>query len=158
MTTHALHRCNHCLTPYFYQPSGPGCHRSENRADYCPECAVVYLEAVRSAFQDIPKKFEHRWVETHAVSVETVEGWKKDRVANATGVLCIHRCSAPLFDLNDPSNHNVTGMEYGQGEFKGRSFRYSYWTKRPGSEQVWEEMEVNLETGEMCPWKRLPSR
>lgn len=158
MTTHALHRCLHCRTPYYYQPSGYGCSRPENHGTYCPECAVVYLEAVRRAFADVPRKFESRWVETQDVTVQTVEGWKTARIARAeaAGTLCIHRVVAPLFDLNDPSNSNVKGQERGVGEFKGRTFRYEYWTKRPGSEKVTEKMDVNLETGAMDPWRDLP--
>ena len=159
MTTQALHRCLHCGTPYYYQPSGYGCGRKENHGKYCPECAIVYLEAVKSAFQDVPRKFESIWVETQDVDALTVESWRTERAANARadGKLVIFRESSPLFNLDDPSDVNRCGYELGQGDFKGRYFKYNYWTKR-GEHRVEEQMEQDMETGELVPWKRLPPR
>jgi len=160
MTTRRLRRCSHCGTPYCYQASGEGCDRLENSGSHCPTCAQALAKAILEAFKDIPKKFQMVWVETSEVSVETLMGWEakaQEERPPSGGDYNLNpvRVHMNLYDQEDIENINRVGVVAGRDSFKGRIFRYSYWTKR-AQDEVWEKMEQNLETGEMRPWERLP--
>ena len=153
MTTWIEKRCRHCRARYAYQGSGEGCNAPLNDNRHCPECRQIIIDALAAA----PIRCELRWEPVTEPTVETLEGWSKKREAAAkkAGKLYGRRVVAPLFDMEDPSNHNVTGMLTGEDEYRGRLFRWSYWTKGNPPAEVHVAMERNLQSGEETYWKDL---
>lgn len=159
MTMEHYKRCWHCQRGYLCLVSGShGYHTNHTDSRYCPEC----LGAINEALQHVPRKFEHDWVETTDVTLEQVLAWKKDadearERARAEGKLIVVRITTPLFDLSGKRQER-SGIVKGKEGFEGRTFEYRYWTSSEVDVEdvaIREEVERNLETGGLRPWRQL---
>jgi len=153
MTTHQYKRCSYCGERYSYQSSGSGCHDPNNSEKWCPKCAVIAGEALLSAFEDVPRKYKRVIVDTDEATVKELVAHREAMMAKrkAEGKLWVETCSMCLFDIKDPDNHNRTFIVY----YNRKCYHVSYWTKS-GKESVKMEMELNIETGQLTPWRRIP--
>lgn len=152
MTSFRQKRCGHCRAPYACRMSGNGCQDPLNEGTYCPDCKRVVLEALIA----VPPKFE-KVIEPVDISFDMVKGWyDEDETQRASrraeGQLVMRRLSMPLYDLDDPDNRYIAGYVQGRGRWDAYLFQISYWTKR-GDPQVTTELEKNLQTGEIRPWR-----
>lgn len=171
MTTHRQARCRHCHTRYAHQASGYGCLEPTNRADYCPDCAQVIIDALA----EVPKRVEKVLIETDEADAFELEALSEERYqervakaaadternglvtgpASAFGGLVPRRVFPGLYDLEDPSNKDIRGRTVKDG----KTYHWNYWTKDPeGTAQVRVAMERNLATGETVPWRDIPRR
>ena len=146
MTTQAIYRCSHCLIEYDYYPSG--CPYSNTRLNddaYCPNCKQVILDALKH----VPQKVERFTKPYEGITLEEL----KEKVEEQRKNQLWQRVASPLFDMNDPDNHNISGWV----KINGLDIFYSYWTKRDDY-RIEVEMERNLETGEEYPWKEIRNK
>lgn len=161
MTSERYIRCSHCRSVYpCLMSGGPGYVTNHTDGRYCPDC----LEVVHKALAAVPPKFEHDWVEvTGEVPLERVLGWAREarearEAARASGKIVGERVAFPLFDLSGERQER-SGIVNGLDEFAGRTFEFRYWQRRDSDDiedaTIREEVERNLETGELRPWSRL---
>jgi hypothetical protein len=156
-------RCWHCQSKYLCLISGErGYHTNHDNDRYCEVCDAV----IRAALAEIPRKFEKDWVPTEAVTLEQVLAWKRldDEArskARAEGKFVGERITSPLFDLTGKRRER-NGIVYGKDGFKGRTFEFRYWVTpdddTPTDVTLREEVERNLVTGELLPWRRARAR
>jgi len=136
------HRCNHCLSVYLYFVTGNPPWNPYNDRDYCPNCKKAIVETLNK----IPQKYERTYIETNEVTIDQlIEEENRDK-----GGLSFVRISAPLFDLQDPSNRNIARIVL----LNGKEYSYSYWTKTGKDKVIIKVLkEKNLTTGEITDWK-----
>lgn len=158
MTTHREKRCRHCGQRYSFTASGPGCDNRVNNDRYCRSCQGEILVTLRK----LPIRVKLEWVEVEQPTVEMCEAWEKEWAEEHAAHDPPHflpygrRILPCLFDMNDMGNVNYVGIVQGRGEFKGRQFRYSTWTKKPENNTVKVAMEWNMETGDKTAfWRDL---
>jgi len=150
MTTQAIYRCQHCQTRYTYYPSGcplPLTRLNDNR--YCPDCKQFIEESLKS----VPKRVERFSKPYDKITLEEVKEAIQQQKKKERWV----RVAAPLFDIKNPDNHNITGFIKIEGH---PEIFYSYWSdseKRP-EYRIEIDMERNLETGEEYPWEDIRNR
>ena len=138
---HERKRCSHCQIIYHYQVSGYCCHEELNDDKYCPDCKKVIIEALKN----VPVKIEMVWENYDEITIDDVKRIHEERKKDF-----VHEIFMPLFDLNDPSNINITGII----TLDGKIISYSYWTKKDDY-FIKVQMERNVETGEKTLWDRL---
>ena len=154
VTTHRLRRCAHCRITYSYQSSGEGCQHPLNDGRYCPECMEVVLDALKG----VPVRVECVWHPTDEIDLDTLLEWDADLDKHVReNPLGCRRVSAPLFrmDGGDVTEKMRTALVPGRGEHKGKTFKFMFWPSKPEEAEVTVEMEHDLETGEMRPWRNL---
>lgn len=154
MTSFAQSRCRHCGIRYSWQASGWGASE-DNDAQWCPDCYRV----IREALSEVPRRVQKVWVDASSdyPPAPVLHEQEQTRIAElrAGGNLVARRVAVPLFDMNDPSNQNVTGF----AKRDGVTVRYGYWTKDPeGTSEVRVPMEKDLETGDLTPWVEIKRR
>jgi hypothetical protein len=144
--THRRKRCRHCGTVYYFQASGMDCCSKFNDEKYCRDC----METIRKALDKVETKFESEYVECNDVAFETLVNIEKknEAMAEKMGRIFAKRITVPLFDLNNPSNSNYTGMV----NIGDETYIYSGWTKTPEKNKVFKLMERNLKTRELNKW------
>lgn len=160
MTSERYVRCSHCRVVYpCLMSGGPGYVTNHTDPRYCPDC----LDVVHKALASIPPKFECDWVEVSEVSLEQVLAWKRNQDAarqqlRSQGQLVGERVAFPLFDMTGERRER-SGIVRGQDEFAGRTFEFRYWVTQdddtPTDVTIREEVERNLETGELRPWRLM---
>ena len=150
MTTHREKRCHHCGVRYNYQSSGNGCQNKVNNDRYCRRCQGEILVTLRK----LPIRVKKEWDAVEEPTAEMCVAWEKAWEAEWDHPMLPYcRCiSVTLYDMNDPSNRNYVGFVKGRGEFEGKEYRYSTWTKKPENNTVKVSMEHNYETGTRIPW------
>lgn len=137
----AYKRCTHCQDIYICLLSG---HQSNAHTDskYCPVCH----ETITKALSTVPRKYKRVWAKTDVVNLEMLLKWEEQDKNY------IKRVSFPLFNL-ETGQANNHGIVKGQGYLQGRLFKYAYWPGKEQEVEIEEEMEQNLLTGELLPWK-----
>lgn len=143
--THRRKRCRHCGTVYYFQASGECCNKF-NDEKYCSDCMGV----IRDALETIEAKFKSEYVECNDVSFETLINIEKENesMAKKLGRIFAKRITVPLFDMDNPSNSNYTGMV----DIGDETYIYSGWTKTPEKNKVYKLMERNIKTRELKKW------
>lgn len=144
MTTHERKRCRHCGTKYYYQGSGPGCLEELNDPNHCEYCKKAIIDAL----DNIPVKFEFRYVdikelskEYQYITKEKILEWNKDFEEGKIGRWCRRICM-PLYDLEDPENiEKSIVITVPEGKFKGTDVEYRYWSKK----HEWDNIRVKVE-------------
>jgi len=147
MTTQRIYRCEHCLIDYIYYPSGcPYLCTELNDDRYCPDCKKV----IETALNDVPRKVEKFFKPYDKVTLDEVKEAIKKRDEDPP---TWRRVAMPLYDMQNPSNRNITGFI----TIDGQEILYSYWTEKDDY-RIEIEMERNLETGEEQPWRNIKNR
>jgi len=147
MTSHRQHRCEHCLTRYYFQASGHGAPE-DNHDRYCPEC----YRAVQEALAKVPRKFERVWIPTTEVTLKQLQKW------DAENNSVIRRVGFPLFRIGDdgrPKDAQVVRIVNGRGSFVGRTYEYRHWMGEEDKAEILIEVERDLQTGKTEPWMPL---
>lgn len=156
MTSFDSHRCQHCHRLYMYQTSGwpewPVENPDLNDGQHCPTCYQAILEALAK----VPVLFEKGWAETSEATIEQLERWRDEGVAEikARGGIPAYRVAMPLFDLSDGHKLGVehNGIVRGQGQLAGKSYRFSWWSKQGRDKgTVWVEVWRDTTTGAATP-------
>lgn len=158
MTTQKEKRCSHCGVHYWYYTSGYNTKYNSDKR--CPDCQCVYKNDISIIFNNIPKKFESREKEVKetifSVTKEDIKRWISDLEERRKTSLIAQRVCAPIFDLvNDRGVLDSLYISASDGPYKGREFRYEYWTSEGiESMTIYIEMEYDLEKDEFTgnPW------
>ena len=119
MTMHIYQRCTNCHDIYDHYVSG-GPFPSISNEDYCPIC----YETVCNALKTIPPKRKEIWAETDEITLDQVK--MAIKIEKSTSFLGMHKVAAPLFDMNNSDNHNITGYV----KIDNKEYLYSYWTQK----------------------------
>lgn len=149
-------RCGHCGVIYSYKASGSGRggNWKWNSAEHCPECNEAITLAVRAAKAKIPVLFEHKWVETDAVTPEELhsqieENNKKPTVEvkeDSEGIkglkFNVHRVWPAMVRADGSAFQQIRSVVK-----DGVNYRFSYWPDDPSDYQIEVMRWVELATG-----------
>lgn len=157
MTSHRYHRCEHCRAVYIYQSSGhPEGPLSDegwdlNDGTHCPDCRETVIRALSA----IPRRFQRVWEPTTEVTLEAlleaervVEEKAKDH--EAEGKLVVRRVAFPLFNLENGSTSKQAYVRLNRN-----LYLYQFWEGEEDQATITMEMEKNLQTGELKPWRAV---
>lgn len=144
MTTTRIKRCTHCNIIYHYHPSYYGFMPRFNDDQYCPKCA----ETISKALEDIPVKFEKRFIPTTDYTREQIIEAQEKRINKSSlPVRRIHPC---LFDLKNPENKNHIISEPMRDRTSEKTVYYkaSWWSEESNNvkieKEVWWDIEKNI--------------
>jgi len=157
MTTRREKRCRHCKVRYSFKSSGPGCHNLINDDRYCPQCkGAILLTLIKT-----PMQVKLEWEVVSEPTVEMCKTWEKEWEAEHDAhdppylIPFCRRIACCLYDMKDSDNHNYVGIVEGRGEFQGKMFMFSTWSKKPEKNQVNVAIERHRQTGEKVFWRDL---
>lgn len=162
MTTQRGKRCGHCGVYYWYIASSYGGDIPiYNSSERCSGCQKVYEEALKAAFQHVPRLLEGRSRNIQdtifsSITKEDIKRWIANLEERRKSGLVAQRVGAPLFDINGHRG-TLTSMyiHAGDGPFKGREFKYEYWSSEGiDSMEIFIEMEYDLQEEKFTgnPW------
>lgn len=142
--------CAHCGTEYMHQFSGsyeavdtPKQYRSDK---YCPECQ----KAIYDALLKVPVKFKNMFVFTDEVTLETLQQWEREWINDRRDDMfpMMKQVFAGLVNATT-NDYTITEKVKGRGEFKGRTYIYTYWKSKPEDVKITVERRVNIITNEI---------
>jgi|SRR5690606_16686351 len=149
MSTQKRTRCSHCGDEYYYYLSGY--NPAYNSSKRCIECQKIYEKAVTEAFNDIPKKFESRDVlveqtQFSSVTKDDIKRWLEALEEKRKTALVAQRVGFPMFDIGGNKGTLTTAFINAlDGSFRGREFRYEYWTSEGfDTMKIYVEMEYDI--------------
>lgn len=147
--------CKHCGVDYNHQFSGsydvidtPKEYRS---SEHCPGCQKVIYDALNN----IPRKFDWKYVTTTEVSLEQLIEWEKlpleeqkvDDLGNVVKFPTVRRVFPTLYNV-DNNEHERVSEVIGRGDKKDRVYLYQYWPSKPEESVIRVKKRINIETGE----------
>lgn len=131
MTTARQQRCVHCKSPYIYHPSFYGGDEQDypyNHHDFCPDCYKV----VREALENIPIKYEKKFVPSVQYTREQIVQHQEERCANG---LPVRRIFPAMIDMSGKTRHMIVCEVMPDGQ----CYKAEWWMHCPETVDITRE-------------------
>ena len=147
--------CKHCGVEYTHQYSGsydvvdtPKEYRS---SEHCPECQ----KAIFDALNNIPIKFEWKFIPTTEVSLEQLIEWENIPEEEQKYGVFGNEIKLPIAKRVFPTLYSTVNNEHqkaseviGRDDKEGRVYIYCYWPSKPEEAVISVKKRINIGTGE----------